>query len=390
MATNLLEMIESYITPEVVQRASTFIGEDPTNTQKALGAAVPSILAGLINRFSSTSNGSQLLGILDDRSQNFTGMLSNPANFFTGSQTMMTRAQNILRTIFGDRLNSVTNTIASDSGVRSSSAESLLAFAAPLAMGAIAKVKSSEGLDRRGLANLLTSQRDWIIRSAPAGLASALGLSSLSNLGSRVADTARRTVETYTPTPVHRRGLPGWLWAAAAVAVLLGLLGYLGGHRTHVREQAESARQVAADLPNGRRLNLSPGSANYDVAKFLADKNAGAPRTFTFDNLNFDTATTNLTGQSQQTVSNLAEILKAYPNATVALTGHTDNTGTPESNKQLSMARAEAVKGLLVQDGIDGSRITTQGAGQNKPIVSNDTEEGRAKNRRIELEVTKK
>ena len=70
--------------------------------------------------------------------------------------------------------------------------------------------------------------------------------------------------------------------------------------------------------------------------------------------------------------------------------GHTDSTGDPESNKTLSLDRAEAVKALLVAGGIDARRIDTAGWGQEKPIASNDTEDGKAKNRRTELTVVKK
>ena len=91
-----------------------------------------------------------------------------------------------------------------------------------------------------------------------------------------------------------------------------------------------------------------------------------------------------------QTVTDLIAILKCYPTMTIQLEGHTDSTGDPEANKKLSVDRAEAVKGLLVAGGVDGSRITTAGWGQEKPIASNDTEEGKAKNRRTELIVVKK
>jgi OOP family OmpA-OmpF porin len=72
------------------------------------------------------------------------------------------------------------------------------------------------------------------------------------------------------------------------------------------------------------------------------------------------------------------------------LTGHTDNTGTPEANQKLSLDRADAVSQMLVTGGVAADRITTAGYGQDRPIASNDTEEGRAKNRRLELTVTQK
>jgi outer membrane protein OmpA-like peptidoglycan-associated protein len=89
-------------------------------------------------------------------------------------------------------------------------------------------------------------------------------------------------------------------------------------------------------------------------------------------------------------VTNLIAILKAYPNAEVQLVGHTDNSGDPAANMKLSQDRANAVRDMLVNGGIDANRISTAGYGQDKPIASNDTGEGRAKNRRTELVVTKK
>ena len=82
--------------------------------------------------------------------------------------------------------------------------------------------------------------------------------------------------------------------------------------------------------------------------------------------------------------------LKAHPNAQIQLDGHTDNTGNPQANQQLSLARANAVKAMLVSDGIDANRISTAGYGQDRPLASNDSAEGRAKNRRTELTVTNK
>jgi OmpA-OmpF porin, OOP family len=144
-------------------------------------------------------------------------------------------------------------------------------------------------------------------------------------------------------------------------------------------------------LPGGAVISVPEGSLDYNLAKFLADGNSSElPKTFVFDNLNFNTGTTQLTPESQPTVSSLVVILKAYPSTEVQLVGHTDNTGDAAANMKLSQDRASAVRDMLVNGGVDGNRITTAGYGQDKPVASNDTEEGRAKNRRTELVVTKK
>jgi outer membrane protein OmpA-like peptidoglycan-associated protein len=143
-------------------------------------------------------------------------------------------------------------------------------------------------------------------------------------------------------------------------------------------------------LPNGTSLSVPQGSINYNLAQYLSDGSQAAPRTFTFDQLNFQTGTTQLTPQSVATINDLSQIMKAYPNARFELSGYTDNTGAAEANQQLSLDRANAVKQALVNGGVEANRVNTAGYGQEKPIASNDTEEGRAKNRRLELTVTAK
>ena len=136
---------------------------------------------------------------------------------------------------------------------------------------------------------------------------------------------------------------------------------------------------------------MPENSFNYNLAKFLADATpTTAPKAFVFDQLNFESGTTTLTPESRQTVADLASILKAYPSTVVRLRGHTDNTGDAGENKKLSQARAEAVKESLTRSGIDVSRVTTVGYGQERPIASNDTEAGKATNRRLELAVVQK
>jgi len=81
----------------------------------------------------------------------------------------------------------------------------------------------------------------------------------------------------------------------------------------------------------------------------------------------------------------IADFLKEYDNIKVTVEGHTDNVGSEEYNKGLSERRAEAVGDYLINKGIDGSRITTEGFGFAKPVASNDTEEGQAQNRRTEM-----
>ena len=78
-------------------------------------------------------------------------------------------------------------------------------------------------------------------------------------------------------------------------------------------------------------------------------------------------------------------MLKAKPDWNITIEGHTDSTSSPEHNQQLSERRAASVKSYLQSAGIDPSRLKTAGYGATKPVTSNDTELGRAQNRRVEL-----
>jgi OOP family OmpA-OmpF porin len=80
-----------------------------------------------------------------------------------------------------------------------------------------------------------------------------------------------------------------------------------------------------------------------------------------------------------------AAALKAAAAIKVEVGGHTDNAGTPDGNLRLSQERAQAVMAALVQRGIAAARMTAKGYGQATPVADNRTEEGRAKNRRVEL-----
>ncbi len=101
--------------------------------------------------------------------------------------------------------------------------------------------------------------------------------------------------------------------------------------------------------------------------------------------VNFDTNQSTIKADSAKTLDEAATVLKTASTLNVLVAGHTDNVGTPEANLKLSDARAKAVLAALVQRGIPAARLTAQGFGQTQPIADNRTEEGRAKNRRVEL-----
>jgi outer membrane protein OmpA-like peptidoglycan-associated protein len=102
----------------------------------------------------------------------------------------------------------------------------------------------------------------------------------------------------------------------------------------------------------------------------------------------FDTGKANLKPDASERVNKIAEILAKYPEDRIVVIGHTDNVGNNEINQRLSENRANAVKVALLSQGVPAENITVVGMGKSQPIASNNTPEGRAKNRRVELNIT--
>lgn len=101
--------------------------------------------------------------------------------------------------------------------------------------------------------------------------------------------------------------------------------------------------------------------------------------------INFDTGKSTIKSESQNIVEELYTMLKNNPTLKITIEGHTDNAGNPASNKTLSEQRAASLKTALVNKGISADKIKTAGYGQDKPVAENSTEEGKAKNRRVEI-----
>lgn len=103
------------------------------------------------------------------------------------------------------------------------------------------------------------------------------------------------------------------------------------------------------------------------------------------ENVTFATGSAALSDQARNALATASETLVQYPDTTLTINGHTDNTGNDAINEPLSRNRALAVADHLQSRGVNGSRLTTAGYGSRHPIASNATAEGRAQNRRVEI-----
>ncbi|AFD08521.1 DUF937 domain-containing protein [Solitalea canadensis] len=425
---NIIDTLKGFVTPDLVSQASSTLGESSGSITGAFGAAFPSILAGLLNKSSDSSSMSGIFDLIKGSAAS-SNILSNPSDLLSGLGTsgtagggLIDQGKRLLFSLFGDKTADLSTLIGGASGVKSSSAASILTLAAPLIMSFLGKKASDEGWGLSGLTNFLSSQKDNIVSAAPSGLGSLLGLGSLTNLGSSISSGVRDTVNTAktaysTPPPT---GSSNWLRNLLLAAVALLAIFFLWRSCNKkpdtatvptvdtVVDTAEQMVDTAAakvsdamaklgnffkkKLPNGVELNIPEFGIENKLIAFIEDKSKPVDKTtwFSFDRLTFETGSATLKPESQEQLNNIAEILKAYSAVELKIGGYTDNVGDAKANQKLSSDRADNVKAELVKLGIDAKRLSAEGYGDKFPVATNETEEGKAQNRRIDLRVTKK
>jgi OmpA-OmpF porin, OOP family len=114
------------------------------------------------------------------------------------------------------------------------------------------------------------------------------------------------------------------------------------------------------------------------------DPPPGEQERFVLDDIYFDSGKTVLRPESFPRLDSIVEYMTHKKTARIEISGHTDNVGSPKTNKALSLKRANACRDYLIAKGVDAGRVTAIGHGDERPIAPNDTEDGRQKNRRIE------
>ncbi|MBC6989290.1 OmpA family protein [Hymenobacter sp. BT491] len=367
---------------------------------------------------------------------------------------LLNRGTELLRSVLGSSYTPAVEGVSQQAGVRTSTVSSLLSMAAPVVLGLLGRHAAENNLDASGLGSYLTSQRGSImgaLGSLPGSLGtilSGLGLgagAAAANLGNAATNTANalgntvsaaanrtgdavrntaRDVETAAATPSR------WPWILLILLALAALFYFMRNCNKTPENAAPASTTTTTDtttttavapaaaptgrydaasgnyiydtganteikLPDGTVLNVGGNSFESRLFNFLNDKNQTVSDDKTqgwmsLDRVYFNTGKSTLTAESQAQLKNLAAILKAFPNATVKLGGYTDNQGKADMNLTLSADRANAARKAVMNNGIDASRVSAEGYGQEHPLASNDTPEGRAQNRRVDVRVTKK
>jgi len=183
-------------------------------------------------------------------------------------------------------------------------------------------------------------------------------------------------------------GIGSGIGAAAGAAIGLGI-GHLAGNKA-VGTAIGAAVGAGAGALIGRKMDKAAEAAKQvegAQVQEITDVNGLPAVKVTFDSgILFGFNSSTLSDEAKANLTQFAEVLKSTPDADVAILGHTDNVGTEKANQSVSEKRAKAVAKHLEAQGVASSQIKdVLGMNYSQPIASNDTEEGRAQNRRVEV-----
>ena len=400
--SSMIESLISMASPQIVGALSSRLGESESAVSKGLSGGAASILGALAGKAGDGDFLKTILGMVTDSGSS--GLLSSLGSLASGSasSSVTDMGMKFLSQVLGGQQSGIASAISAASGLKSSSATSILNMAAPMVMGLLSQKVSDGNLNAASLGNMLKAEGPSLKGFLPAGVSGLLGSLPSMPAAAAVADEAASGMKWLVP-------------ALLGLALLGGLFWFLNQSAPAEKEVAKTAEVATTaatsavgdaaknmwaalgeffkrKLPNGIELNIPRLGVENKLLDFIEDAAKPVDKTtwFDFDRLLFDTGKATLQAASQAQLDDIANIFKAFPNVKAKVGGYTDNTGDKAANMKLSEERAKNVAAELAKLGVAADRLTSEGYGEGNPIADNATEEGRQKNRRISMRVTAK
>ena len=335
MSNDLLSSLNGLLTPDLMSKAASFLGDSEPAVAKGMGAVFPVLLGSLANRSSDPSFASTLFNLVRDPA-NDGNLLGNVASLLSpgaASSPMMALGGKLLAALFGGNQTSLGGSLAGYSGVKPSSASSMLGIAAPLVLSMLGKTVKSGGLNAGSLASLLTGQKGAFAAALPG---------PLSKLESFFAAPAAASYAAPPPPPAPKSSIWRWL---LPLLIVLGLLWMLsrcmgGSDETTTMAPAPTPTPAVEPAPLPAPVVEPAPAGEVPLANFY-----------------FDVDKFELPVAREGSIEAVIEYLKANPTAVASVSGYHDPTGDKAYNEELSRRRAQAVKDAMVAAGVPESQI---------------------------------
>jgi hypothetical protein len=277
MSTNLVSDIAQNLSSTLVKRIAETLGLDSAQVESALRGGIPALLAALTSLVSSPKGATALSAAV---AQQQPGILSNLANIVgsTGQKAFIDSGANTLKSLLGGSgMSAIAGAVGKYAGINEGISKSLMGMLGPMVLGGLAQQQQARGLDATGLAGLLTSQKDNIMRAMPAGLAKSLGDTGLLDAISGSAAQVQETASSYS-APVSnawkraetsRSGSMGWLLPVLGALAVIAL-----GWRLLSPAPQETASAPPPAAPVDNRITtgalpdqLAPGSQTLETLR---------------------------------------------------------------------------------------------------------------------------
>ncbi len=369
MSFNLIDSIKGLFSDDLLKKAAGMLGENSGNVQEAMKGIIPTILTGALHKAGSGEVHSVLNIAVDSEK---TGIPENLKVLAGNGEGPDSRAVEILGTLFDDKVQGITNAIASFSGIRPKSAHALLCTAAPAVMAVMGKHVTDSNLNAASLLSFLNAQKDHILNALPAGLniAGVLGLGNLSGVAGKLADTASSTAAEMPglleAVPVRSGSGSRWILPVLLILVLIAITGYFIKRHSAAsviptmadtvaitKDTAASTtpvpRPIQIKLPDGKEITANKGGMEDQLVSFLNDPASKAVKNlwFVFDQLNFNSGTADITGESIDQIENVGAILQAYPRMKIKIGGFVNQNADNLKDKKLNRNRYATVAAAL-------------------------------------------
>lgn len=417
MAFNLLETVKGFFTPDIISNTAASLGETETGIQKALSGSIPAILAGLVSKAGNTESATAIFDLAKQAAGS--GCLNNLGGFLDNdNNNLISQGAEMLKGIFGDKAGGIASLVSNFAGVKHASASALLSVAASASLGVLGQHALTGNLDAGGLANFLLSQKNAILGALPSSLQSVASLPGLgANAHARSYDVhhagGHDDHDTGEVKGIGSKFLVPFFLGLIAVAICIFLFKACTGkdktaaeitienpssiqsaHANNTATVSIQHEMLKVKLPDGVILDAYKGGIEDKLVSFLQSdyKKLGADSLkkiwFDFDDLNFKTASAEITRESQHQVNNLAAILKAFPVVKLKIGGYTDKVGNEANNVKLSGERAKAVQSALAKTGTGNQVTSAEGYGSSFAVFPADAPETeRIKDRHVSVSV---
>jgi len=444
MPLEFLEAAKLNLPDSLLSGVALSLDETEQNIRKAFKAAVPAIIAGILHKTGRSGEQSGVMDML--RNVNTSSALDGLQELLDAKRSYAYPAAAVpaygihsmipdwQKTIFGAKLINIINAISIFSDIKSSSANTVLNIATPVTLAPIAKYVSENNLTLPDLHAMLTGERTSIIKAIPSGfnLTGSLGIDKPEDIGTKKVVTIPEPLE-------HQHNKPGlvigkWVWPLVLLATFGGLIwffsrkdepvaatsGQINDTATQISTRPadtsmvtpvagtmdsltgnfiyDAGTEIQMKLPDSTVLAVGDNSTEAKLFRMLRDTSFiidtvdKTKNWITFDRVYFESDESMIKSESHNQIKNIAAILKNFPSSSIKIGGYTDNTGDTVQNNELSDARAKIVMQQIINMGLNPNKISEAvGYGPDHPVCpANDTEECKAKNRRVDLKLASK